>query len=200
METFRSVNIGQGMLKARKRRDAGAFGRTGRMWFHPARGVRGRDRGQENRRSDQSFSETLDAESRKIFVRRYFWAEPVKELAGNLNISEGKVKSQLFRMRAKLKMHPGKGGDGTVKRMKSFSTLWDQIDERPYCGGAGISMHQKAQGLRMKIKQRCPKGKKLFFTDSGDSGAAAARYLHWSSRNCTVAAAFGRTRTGDGGL
>ena len=57
-----------------------------------------------------SFLETLDAESRKIFVRRYFWAEPVKELAGNLNISEGKVKSQLFRMRAKLKMHLEKEG------------------------------------------------------------------------------------------
>ena len=56
------------------------------------------------------FLETLDAESRKIFVRRYFWAEPVKELAGNLNISEGKVKSQLFRMRAKLKMHLEKEG------------------------------------------------------------------------------------------
>ena len=56
------------------------------------------------------FLETLDVESRKIFVRRYFWAEPVKELAGNLNISEGKVKSQLFRMRAKLKMHLEKEG------------------------------------------------------------------------------------------
>ena len=60
--------------------------------------------------SGNRFLETLDAESRKIFVRRYFWAEPVKELAGNLNISEGKVKSQLFRMRAKLKMHLEKEG------------------------------------------------------------------------------------------
>ena len=61
--------------------------------------------GRETAAAINRFLETLDAESRKIFVRRYFWAEPVKELAGNLNISEGKVKSQLFRMRAKLKMH-----------------------------------------------------------------------------------------------
>ena len=52
----------------------------------------------------------LDDEIRKIFVRLYFWSVQVKELAGNLNISEGKVKSQLFRMRAKLKMHLEKEG------------------------------------------------------------------------------------------
>ena len=56
------------------------------------------------------FLETLDTESRKKLVHRYFWTDPVKELAGNLNISEGKVKSQLFRMRAKLKMHLEKEG------------------------------------------------------------------------------------------
>ena len=41
--------------KARKRRDAGAFGRTGRMYSIRQK-CRGRDRGQGNRRSDQSFS------------------------------------------------------------------------------------------------------------------------------------------------
>ena len=80
------------------------------MYYHPAKSVEDGDRRQGNRRSINRFLETLDAESRKIFVRRYFWAEPVKELAGNLNISEGKVKSQLFRMRAKLKMHLEKEG------------------------------------------------------------------------------------------
>ena len=57
-----------------------------------------------------SFRILNDKEDSEEFVRRYFWAEPVKELAGNLNISEGKVKSQLFRMRAKLKMHLEKEG------------------------------------------------------------------------------------------
>ena len=66
--------------------------------------------GRETAAAINRFLETLDAESRKIFVRRYFWAEPGKELAGNLNISEGKVKAQLFRMRAKLKMHLEKEG------------------------------------------------------------------------------------------
>lgn len=78
--------------------------------FHPGKSVEDEIEGRETAAAINRFLETLDAESRKIFVRRYFWAEPVKELAGNLNISEGKVKSQLFRMRAKLKMHLEKEG------------------------------------------------------------------------------------------
>ena len=85
------------------------FGRTGRMYSIRQK-CRGRDRGQGNRRSDQSFSGNTGRRKPENIVRRYFWAEPVKELAGNLNISEGKVKSQLFRMRAKLKMHLEKEG------------------------------------------------------------------------------------------
>ena len=122
--------------------------------------------GRETAAAINRFLETLDAESRKIFVRRYFWAEPVKELAGNLNISEGKVKSQLFRMRAKLKMHLEKEGIALGKRMKSFSTPWDRsmsdILRRRW-----NRCIRKAQGLRMKIKQRCPKRENCFFTDSG---------------------------------
>ena len=169
---------------ARRRR----FGRTGRMYSIRQK-CRGRDRGQGNRRAINRFLETLDAESRKIFVRRYFWAEPVKELAGNLNISEGKVKSQLFRMRAKLKMHLERR-DCTVKKNEKFFDAIGQIDER-YIAEALEPMYQESVGLWMKIKRRCPKKGKIFLPTAAHSGGSScSRYLHWRSRNCTVAAAF----------
>lgn len=52
----------------------------------------------------------IDEESRNIFVRRYFYADPVKEIAQRFEISESKVKSQLFRMRNRLKEHLEKEG------------------------------------------------------------------------------------------
>ena len=71
---------------------------------------RGRDRGQGNRRSDQSFSGNTGRRKPENICPAVFLGRAGKELAGNLNISEGKVKSQLFRMRAKLKMHLEKEG------------------------------------------------------------------------------------------
>jgi len=45
------------------------------------------------------------AANRKIFVRRYWHAESIKDLVNNYQISESKVKSILFRMRKSLKAH-----------------------------------------------------------------------------------------------
>lgn len=42
---------------------------------------------------------TLPPEMRKVFVSRYFYSDPVKDIARNLHISESKVKSMLFRSR-----------------------------------------------------------------------------------------------------
>lgn len=50
-----------------------------------------------------SFVRSLPAEQRFIFVRRYFYAQPVPVIARDLSFSEGKVKTALFRIRAKLK-------------------------------------------------------------------------------------------------
>ena len=45
----------------------------------------------------------LPAEKRKIFVRRYWYLSPVKEIAKDYNISESKVKVTLLRVRNDLR-------------------------------------------------------------------------------------------------
>lgn len=49
------------------------------------------------------FLETLKADDRKIFVRRYWLMEPVKQIAVKYGMSESRVKSSLFRSRSRLK-------------------------------------------------------------------------------------------------
>ncbi|MDO4292283.1 MAG: sigma-70 family RNA polymerase sigma factor [Eubacteriales bacterium] len=61
--------------------------------------------GKETAAAINRFLEGLDLESRNIFVRRYFYADPVKEVAERYRVSESKVKSQLFRMRGRLREH-----------------------------------------------------------------------------------------------
>ncbi len=56
------------------------------------------------------FLRTLNAESRRIFLRRYFYAEEVREIAEGLGFSEGKVKSSLHRSRKKLRAYLEKEG------------------------------------------------------------------------------------------
>ena len=51
------------------------------------------------------FLYTLDQSSRVIFVARYWYAKPVKEIAFEWHYSESKVKSILFRTRKKLKAY-----------------------------------------------------------------------------------------------
>ena len=45
----------------------------------------------------------LPAETRKIFVRRYWYMSPIKEIADEYGLSESKVTVTLFRTREKLK-------------------------------------------------------------------------------------------------
>lgn len=49
------------------------------------------------------FLENLPPETRKMFVRRYFYMSPVKDIAREYGISESKVTVTLFRTRKKLK-------------------------------------------------------------------------------------------------
>lgn len=49
-------------------------------------------------------------EKRRVFVGRYFYLRPVKELARAYGVSETKVKSMLFRMRKDLKKQLSKEG------------------------------------------------------------------------------------------
>ena len=52
-----------------------------------------------------AFLHTLDQPSRILFVERYWYAKPVKEIAYERHYSESKVKSILFRTRKKLKAY-----------------------------------------------------------------------------------------------
>lgn len=46
----------------------------------------------------------------QIFVYRYFYADSIGDIAKELNLSESKVKSVLFRMRKSLREHLEEGG------------------------------------------------------------------------------------------
>lgn len=49
-------------------------------------------------------------EARKVFVRRYWFFEPVSDIAARFSFSESKVKSMLFHTRKKLKSYLAKEG------------------------------------------------------------------------------------------
>lgn len=57
---------------------------------------------QELAQAIDAFLSTLPATDRKIFVSRYWFVAPVKEIADRLNCSQGKVKMTLYRLRGRL--------------------------------------------------------------------------------------------------
>ena len=44
----------------------------------------------------------LSEEKRVVFLRRYFYTDSIAEIADRMQMSEGKIKSMLFRLRAQL--------------------------------------------------------------------------------------------------
>lgn len=52
-----------------------------------------------------AFLKSQDVESRNIFIRRYWYSDSVKEIAKRYGVRESKVKSQLFRLRGRLKQY-----------------------------------------------------------------------------------------------
>lgn len=52
-----------------------------------------------------SFLEGLPPEERRVFLGRYFFFDPLKDIAAYCGIREGKVKTMLFRTRKKLKAY-----------------------------------------------------------------------------------------------
>ncbi|MBO4276912.1 MAG: sigma-70 family RNA polymerase sigma factor [Clostridia bacterium] len=56
-------------------------------------------------RSIDSFLESLDKESRVLFVRRYWYSDPTEELAKLFGVSAHTVTMRLSRLRKKLKKH-----------------------------------------------------------------------------------------------
>lgn len=57
------------------------------------------------RDSINAFLDEQKQDLRKIFVLRYFYCESIEEIAKKTGYSEGKIKTALFRMRKKLKIH-----------------------------------------------------------------------------------------------
>lgn len=51
------------------------------------------------------FLKELPEEQRLIFLRRYWYADPVKDIARRYGIGESKVKTSLHRTRKKLKAY-----------------------------------------------------------------------------------------------
>ena len=64
----------------------------------------------ELRRLLELFLDSLPRESRLIFLRRYLYADSVRQIAERYGISESKVKTQLHRTRNKLHDHLAKEG------------------------------------------------------------------------------------------
>ena len=52
----------------------------------------------------------MEASSRTIFVRRYFFGDSIQDICRNFSASESKIKSMLHRARQKLKIHLEKEG------------------------------------------------------------------------------------------
>lgn len=52
-----------------------------------------------------AFLRTLPREQRWVFLRRYWYADPIAEIARRGHMSQGKVKSMLFRTREKLRTY-----------------------------------------------------------------------------------------------
>lgn len=59
--------------------------------------------GEEIGRVLDRFLESLSQESRLIFMRRYWFTDSIQDIAARYNISQSKVKTQLYRARAKLR-------------------------------------------------------------------------------------------------
>jgi len=67
-------------------------------------------RGKEIGRALNAFLEDLPKDSRIIFLRRYWYADSVAEIAERYGMTESKVKMQLLRTRGKLKDYLEKEG------------------------------------------------------------------------------------------
>lgn len=56
------------------------------------------------------FLGTLTREKRAIFLRRYWYLDSIEDIAGRLGVSRSKIKTTLFRCRAKLRAYLEKEG------------------------------------------------------------------------------------------
>lgn len=67
--------------------------------------------GRELTRVMEEFLWTLKPEDRNMFLRRYWFFDSIREIAGRFGVSEGKVKTRLYRIRKSLKEYLEKEAD-----------------------------------------------------------------------------------------
>lgn len=56
------------------------------------------------------FLDKIDRKSRLLFVRRYYFADSIEELARKFSMTENNVSVRLYRIRNKMKAYLKKGG------------------------------------------------------------------------------------------
>lgn len=66
--------------------------------------------GREIREALNGFLAALDGEKRVMFLRRYWYGDPVRDVAARCGVGESKVKTTLFRLRKELKAYLEKEG------------------------------------------------------------------------------------------
>lgn len=69
-----------------------------------------RQTGEEIGQALSAFLRTMPEDTRRVFLRRYWYADGVKDIATRYHISESKVKTMLFRTRNKLREYLEKEG------------------------------------------------------------------------------------------
>ena len=64
------------------------------------------------RKALEDFLRSQEETARRLFLRRYFYAIPIAELAKETGLTESAVTSRLHRLREKLRVYLGKEGIG----------------------------------------------------------------------------------------
>lgn len=59
----------------------------------------------------EEFLKTLDPDHRNMFLRRYWYFDPIRDIAVRFGVSEGTVKTRLYRIRKDLKDYLAKEAD-----------------------------------------------------------------------------------------
>lgn len=66
--------------------------------------------GRELTRAIEAFLETLDPDTRNMFLRRYWFFDSIEQIAAGFGMTQSKVKTRLFRARGKLREYLIKEG------------------------------------------------------------------------------------------
>lgn len=112
-KTVRNIALNRAKLSARKKRGGGQRELLLSELEECVPAVISVEQGAEDRAVTQCLERFLYAqpeEKRLVFLRRYWYADSLREIARTYGMSQGKVKSMLFRMRKELQEYLAKEG------------------------------------------------------------------------------------------